>query len=154
MPLSQKVTSLTTRQNSRTLWLTWGRRLTARLERWTIPDNSRTGCVCYQYPGSQSERCRAAYGRDTKSPRALLAHGGAHDFDPRRFRYGSKVLIGEDTDFLLVLSALADGVLYLDPAVKAEEFGSSAPMTKRRNQFRLKRSDLPRLYKSSEVVEL
>jgi hypothetical protein len=73
---------------------------------------------------------------------------------PKRFQYGPKVLICEETDFLLMLSALADGLLHLDPAVKAEGFSTSSPKIKRRNQFRLKRSDIPRLYRSTSVVEL
>jgi hypothetical protein len=74
--------------------------------------------------------------------------------DPRRFHYGSKVLVCEGTDFLVVLSALAAGHMYLDPAIKAEGYSTPSPVTKRRNQFRIQRSEIPRLYKRSLTVEL
>jgi hypothetical protein len=74
--------------------------------------------------------------------------------DPRRFHYGSRVLVCEGTDFLVVLSALAAGHMYLDPAIKAEGYRTPSPVTKRRNQFRIQRSEIPRLYKISLTVEL
>lgn len=73
---------------------------------------------------------------------------------PKRFKYGPRVLVCEGTDFLLVLRALASGSLYLDPAIKAEQWSSNSPKIKRRNQFRMKRSGLQGLYQKSSFEEL
>ncbi|HEV2515418.1 MAG TPA: MvaI/BcnI family restriction endonuclease [Devosia sp.] len=41
--------------------------------------------------------------------------------DPaREYRYGGRVRLGEGTDFLRLLAAIADGVVHYDPAVKLE----------------------------------
>ena len=45
------------------------------------------------------------------------------------------------------IAPLAAGHMYLDPAIKAEGFSTASPVTKRRNQFRIQRSLIPRLYK-------
>ena len=69
-----------------------------------------------------------------------------------RFHYGNSVLLCEGASFQLVLDALLDGALYLDPGIKAESWSSDSPRIKRRSQFRTKLSDVPRLYLRSAVV--
>jgi len=71
-----------------------------------------------------------------------------------RFRYASNVLLCEGTDLLLVLAAVADGLLYLDPALKAEKWSSGKPKVQRRNQFRIKSRDLPALYRRARMVSV
>lgn len=76
------------------------------------------------------------------------------DDNPKRFKSGEKILLCEGTDFLMVLSALNQGHMYLDPAIKAEGFSTPSPSIKRRNQFRIRRSELHRLYRRSTSVDL
>lgn len=74
--------------------------------------------------------------------------------DGYAFRYGTEALLCEDTDFLKVLEVLTEGLLYLDPAVKALRWSSGSPEIKRRNQFRIKMQHVPRLYRKAETVSL
>lgn len=67
------------------------------------------------------------------------------------FHYGAEVLVCEGTDFLQVLKAMHEGALYLDPALKATGWSSGAPKLKRRNQFRIRMSDVPALYRNSNT---
>jgi hypothetical protein len=71
---------------------------------------------------------------------------------PPEYQYGSQVQLCEGTDFLLFLSAIAQGQIYIDPAVKMEGVDSVAPKIKRRNQFRVKHPDLAALYLDFETV--
>jgi hypothetical protein len=70
------------------------------------------------------------------------------------FRYGAEVLVCEGTDFLRVLKAMHEGVLYLDPGLKATNWNSHSPAIKRRNQFRIRVSDVPVLYRNAESESL
>jgi hypothetical protein len=69
-----------------------------------------------------------------------------------QYRYAPVVRLGEGTDFLRLLSAIDDGVVYYDPALKIEAESGSKPRTKARSQFRIRSGDLPRLYRSMEGV--
>jgi hypothetical protein len=71
----------------------------------------------------------------------------------RKYRYGNLIRLGNGTDFLLYLKALARGLVYYDPGIKLES-ASTTPRTKRRSQFRMKSADLPALYHSMETVDL
>jgi len=73
---------------------------------------------------------------------------------PREFRYGPRVTLCEGTDFLKVLRMLASGCLYLDPGIKAEQWRSSSPTVKKRNQFRAKTSRLGSLYDRTKEEDL
>ena len=68
--------------------------------------------------------------------------------EPRSYRFGSTVLAGIGTDFGRVLTAMANGKVYYDPAVKLVQ-KAARPATKRRSQFRIKFKDLPGLYHST-----
>jgi hypothetical protein len=70
--------------------------------------------------------------------------------DPRRYRYGSTIDLGRDTDFAHLLRATSRGDVYLDPAIKFE-----SGKFKKRNQFRVARRNLPSLYEaySSAAVD-
>lgn len=76
------------------------------------------------------------------------------DAGKTRFRYGNEVSICRGTDLLKVLAALAAGKLYLDPAVKAENWNSGDPAIHPRNQFRIRMCDVPILYASQHSVTL
>lgn len=66
------------------------------------------------------------------------------------FHYGAKVGMGEGADFSLVLGSMARGELYLDPAVKAEQWSTDHPAVHKRNQLRIKMSHVPNLYRRWE----
>lgn len=70
------------------------------------------------------------------------------------FHYGAEVLVCEGTDFLQVLKVMDEGTLYLDPALKATGWSKGAPKLKRRNQFRIRMSDVPALYRNSSTEHL
>jgi len=75
--------------------------------------------------------------------------------DPsRQYMYSNQVELGEGTDFLKFLKAVADGVVYYDPGIKLEGASSSKPKIKRRSQFRIKPAHLTGLYHSMEVVDV
>ena len=68
---------------------------------------------------------------------------------PRAYSYGTEVELGIGTDFLKFLALVHRGEVYLDPGVKIE--GGKA---KKRNQFRVKHSNLYKLYNRFETVTL
>jgi MvaI/BcnI restriction endonuclease family len=71
----------------------------------------------------------------------------------RKYKYGSKVILGTGTDFQLFLSEMAKGHIYYDPGIKMENV-STKPKIKKRSQFRIKSEHLPKLYKVNEVVDV
>jgi hypothetical protein len=73
---------------------------------------------------------------------------------PPEYSYGAHILLCEQTDFLLFLTAFAAGRIYYDPAVKVEKASSGAPAIKRRSQFRVAHADLTQLYQRHEYVQL
>lgn len=72
----------------------------------------------------------------------------------RQYIFGEKVLLCEGTNFMLFLTAMANGELYYDPAIKVENASTDTPTNKRRSQFRIKSGHLSELYNSSSVVNL
>jgi hypothetical protein len=73
--------------------------------------------------------------------------------DPRRYRYGKKVLAGIGTDFPLLLAAFARGAAFYDPGIKLEN-ASGKPVLKRRSQFRIQMKDIAALYEKTEWLDL
>jgi len=71
----------------------------------------------------------------------------------RQYRYGRRVRLAGQPDFLRLLAAFAAGTVYYDPGVKLEAASTSAPRLKRRNQFRIRSSDLGAIYRQIEVVD-
>jgi len=68
------------------------------------------------------------------------------------YRYGNTVRLGEGTDFLRLLAAVAQGAVYYDPGIKLENASGERPEIKRRSQFRIKSSDLSSLYRTMSSV--
>lgn len=75
------------------------------------------------------------------------------EHEPRRYRYGARVLMGVGTDFPLLLSAFAHGTAFYDPGIKLVN-ASTKPELKRRSQFRIAMKDLKVLYAKTEWVDL
>lgn len=75
--------------------------------------------------------------------------------DPHlQYRYGSKVRLGEGTDFLRFLASMASGSVYYDPGIKLEGATTAHPKIKRRSQFRVRSSNLPALYTQMTEVSV
>jgi hypothetical protein len=74
--------------------------------------------------------------------------------EPRRqYRYGSRIRLGEGTDFLKLLEALHGGLVYYDPGIKVVTTGDRTEVH-RRSQFRVKSRDLDGLYTRLEEVDV
>ncbi|MBM4206338.1 MAG: hypothetical protein FJ194_19715 [Gammaproteobacteria bacterium] len=72
----------------------------------------------------------------------------------RQYRYGMIVQLGERTDFIRLMHAIACGKVYYDPGIKVERGTNDAPTSKRRSQFRVRFSDLAELYDSMTSVSV
>jgi hypothetical protein len=57
------------------------------------------------------------------------------------------------TDSLRLLAAFASGEVYYDPGIKLEN-ASTAPVTKRRSQFRISSGDIPALYETVNSAQV
>lgn len=73
---------------------------------------------------------------------------------PPEYSFGSRVLLCEQTDFILFLKAFSDSVVYYDPAIKIENASDPQPGIKRRSQFRVRHQSLTQMYYRSEIVEI
>lgn len=74
--------------------------------------------------------------------------------DPLQYAYGPRILLCEQTDFILFLRAFSTGAIWYDPGIKIEPSDKGQLKIKRRSQFRIKHADLPKLYHQHEVVDL
>ena len=73
---------------------------------------------------------------------------------PPEYQYNSPVLLGEETDFTLYLSAFNSGLVVYDPGSKVMRASTHHSAVKARNQFRIPIRHLSALYKTFEAVEL
>jgi hypothetical protein len=73
---------------------------------------------------------------------------------PAMYCYGPKILMCEQTDFILFLAGIANGSVYYDPAIKAEAISTLKPIYKRRSQFRIQHQDLTEMYRAHENIIL
>ncbi len=73
--------------------------------------------------------------------------------EPRRYRYGSRVLVCTGTEFPLLLRAFARGAAFYDPGIKLENASGSAEL-KRRSQFRIQMGNIADLYEKTEWMDL
>jgi len=89
----------------------------------------------------------------TKHARAVFVPSEQANGQPRRYRFGSKVILGMGAEFRLLLDAFAGGSVYYDPGIKIETDVSGRTTTKRRSQFRVSSKDLGALYVESRVVD-
>jgi hypothetical protein len=72
----------------------------------------------------------------------------------QQYSYGVLVRLGEDTDFLRFLKALANGKVYYDPGIKLEAASTARPSVKRRSQFRIRSQHLGDLYARFEGCKI
>jgi MvaI/BcnI restriction endonuclease family len=73
---------------------------------------------------------------------------------PPEYHYKSPVLLGEETEFSLFLSAMERGDVVFDPASKVEYASTPKSQVKARSQFRVTLKKLPKLYKKFEAVDV
>lgn len=73
--------------------------------------------------------------------------------EPRRYRYGSRVLACTGTEFPLLLAAFARGAAFYDPGIKLENASGKREL-KRRSQFRIQMKDISALYEKTEWLDL
>jgi len=71
----------------------------------------------------------------------------------RMYWFGPIVRLGEDTDILLLLKAMAIGSVYYDPGIKLEDINVK-PKLKRRSQFRICSKNIVQLYRTLEKVDV
>lgn len=72
---------------------------------------------------------------------------------PYQYHFGKDVTLCTGTDFMVFLRAASRGIVYLDPAVKAEDFSSASPTIKRRNQMRISFKNIESIYHNVETVD-
>ena len=72
----------------------------------------------------------------------------------RAYQYGHLVILGSNTNHELFLSGLAAGKIKYDPGLNIKKVSSEHPKEKKRNQFRIRATQLPRLYGTMEEVDL
>jgi hypothetical protein len=77
-------------------------------------------------------------------------------FSRQQYCYGNNIILGNATDFSLLLKQVMSGNVYYDPGIKLELAieGNRKQNIKRRSQFRIKSSNLASLYKVNEVVKI
>jgi hypothetical protein len=71
----------------------------------------------------------------------------------REYAYGPTVRLAEGTDGLRLLKAFATGEVFYDPGIKLEH-ASTAPVTKRRSQFRIASRSIGALYENLQVTSV
>lgn len=76
------------------------------------------------------------------------------DHPRRQYKYGQFVRLGEKTDFIKFLSALAARRAYYDPGCNLEGASTSRPTSKKRNQFRIASNAIDALYETVTEVDL
>jgi hypothetical protein len=74
--------------------------------------------------------------------------------NPQQYHYGGTVDLGEGTDFLRFLQAMASGMVYYDPGIKLENASQPKVKIKRRSQFRVKPANLHCLYHTMSEVNI
>ena len=64
----------------------------------------------------------------------------------QQYNYGDRVRLGENTNFLKFLNAMAKGIVIYDPGIKLETGTNGRTTVKRRSQFRIRSAELGELY--------
>ncbi|MFN5540983.1 MAG: MvaI/BcnI family restriction endonuclease [Betaproteobacteria bacterium] len=73
---------------------------------------------------------------------------------PPKYQYQSPVLLGEETEFPLYLSALQNGLIVYDPGSKVMNASKPNSTVKARSQFRIPVRNLAALYKKFEPADI
>lgn len=68
------------------------------------------------------------------------------------YHFGSRLELGEGTNFELFLASMQAGNVFYDPGIKLEGASSLSPKIKRRSQFRINHKNINELYKDYEIL--
>lgn len=79
-----------------------------------------------------------------------------YPFSKQQYSYGNNIILGNATDFYLLLKQVMSGNVYYDPGIKLELAieGNRKQNIKRRSQFRMRSLNLSSLYKHNEIIDL
>jgi hypothetical protein len=79
-----------------------------------------------------------------------------YPYSKQQYSYGNKIILGNITDFSLLLKQIVAGNVFYDPGIKLELAiqGKRKQNIKRRSQFRVKSNNLASLYKKNEIINL
>jgi hypothetical protein len=72
----------------------------------------------------------------------------------QQYCYARSIRLASKPDFLLVIRALENGVIYYDPGIKLENASTENSRIKKRSQFRIKSKDLGAIYGLCENIDL
>lgn len=72
---------------------------------------------------------------------------------PYKYHFGNNITLCQGTDFMAFMKAVSVGSIYLDPAIKAENYSSSSPDIKRRNQIRISFKNINDIYHKVETID-
>jgi len=86
-----------------------------------------------------------------KHNQAVYIPSLTQDTPIKSYFYGNQVMLGEGTDFTMLLRAINLNAIYYDPGIKMEKASSDKPLIKRRSQFRIKSRELHTLYKTFDI---
>lgn len=73
---------------------------------------------------------------------------------PPEYKFGAKISLYEEPDFIYFLRAVASGKIYYDPAIKLENASTENAKVKSRSQFRVTHKYLNELYREETIVML
>ena len=90
-----------------------------------------------------------------KHAQAVYVAAEKNDGENVQYRYGGRVRLGEATSFHKLISAIASGRVYYDPAIKLVDASTpTARIGKARSQFRVRFGDLPAMYNNFTEVSV
>lgn len=72
---------------------------------------------------------------------------------PYHYQFGKNVTLCNGTDFMIFLEAASKGSIYIDPAIKAEQYSTSTPKIKKRNQIRVSSKHFNEIYHSVKTID-
>lgn len=72
----------------------------------------------------------------------------------QQYCYSRSIRLASKPDFMLVLHALENGIIYYDPGIKLECASGTNSRVKKRSQFRIKSKDLAQIYGLCETVDV
>ncbi len=72
---------------------------------------------------------------------------------PYHYYFGNEITLCKGTDFMLFMDAVSKGTVYIDPAIKAENYSSASPRTKKRNQIRISFKNISSLYHDVKLYD-
>jgi len=72
---------------------------------------------------------------------------------PYQYHFGKDITLCNGTDFMIFLKAASKGAIYIDPAIKAEQYSTNSPKIKKRNQIRVSSKFFKDIYHSVKTID-